>query len=109
VDTGDVNARYFRKLVMLQSPAWPTSAVKPTLDVAAHTESAMGIVIGASGTAITFTNRFHFTPNIQLTVQGGTGYTASFTAQSATGFTAHVYNSSGSEIGGTIDWTATGD
>lgn len=108
---GDVNARYFKeKLVLLPATGVAyVSSFKPTLDVTAHTESAMGVVIGASGTAITFTNRFHFTPNIQLTVQGGTGYTASFTAQSATGFTAHVYNSSGTEIGGTIDWTATGD
>jgi hypothetical protein len=108
---GDVTGRYFKHKLVLDTGSGVAyiSGFNPTLDVAAHTESATGVVIGASGTAIVFDNRFHFTPNIQLTVQGGTGYTASFTAQSATGFTAHVYNSSGTEVGGTIDWTATGD
>lgn len=108
---GDATGRYFKhKLVLdIGSGVAYVTGFSPTLDVAAHTESATGVVIGAAGTAIVFDNRFHFTPNIQLTVQGGTGYTASFTAQSATGFTAHVYNSSGTEVGGTIDWTATGD
>jgi hypothetical protein len=108
---GDVTGRYFKSKLVLdtgQGVAYVTSFL-PTLDVASHTESATGVVIGASGTAIVFNNRFHFTPNIQLTVQGGTGLTASFTAQSATGFTAHVYDSTGSEVGGTINWTATGD
>jgi hypothetical protein len=27
---------------------------------------------------------------------------------SATGFTAHVFNTAGTEVGGTINWTATG-
>jgi hypothetical protein len=108
---GDVTGRYFKEKLVLNTADGVAyiSSFKPTLDVTAHTEQAIGVVIGAGGTAITFTNRFHYTPNIQLTVQGGSGLTPSFTGQSATGFTAHVYDSTGTEVGGTINWTATGD
>lgn len=108
---GEVSGRYFKSNMILASAdgAAYVSSFKPTLDVATHTESGTGVVIGASGTAITFTDRFHFTPNIQITVQGGSGLTPSFTVQSATGFTAHVYDSTGAEVGGTVNWTATGE
>lgn len=107
---GDVSGRYFKEKLLLDTSDGVAyvSSFKPTLDVAAHTESATDVVIGPTGTVITFNNRFHFTPNIQLTVSGGAGLTPSYTSQSATGFTAHVYDGA-TEVGGTINWTATGD
>lgn len=108
---GDVTGRYFKEKLILKTADGVAyiSSFKPTLDVVSHTEQATSVVVGSGGTAIVFANRFHFTPNIQITVQGGAGLTASFTGQSAIGFTAHVYDSTGAEVGGTINWTATGD
>ena len=107
---GTVIARYVRAKLVLQTADGVAylSKFRATMDVESHTETGSGVVVGASGTAIVFTNRFHFAPSIQITPEGA-GLFAGYTAASGTGFTAHVYNAVGTEVGGTISWTSDGD
>jgi hypothetical protein len=107
---GTIIARYVRfKLVLLPADGVAyVTRFHATADVEAHTETGAGVVVAAAGTAITFTDTYHFTPSIQITPQGA-GLFAGYTAASGTGFTAHVYDATGAEVGGTISWTADGE
>ena len=80
----------------------------PIVDTAPTIESAGSVVIAGGGTTITFPTPYHSPPYVQVSVVGNTALYATAAAISATGFTAHVWNSSGSDVGGTISWTATG-
>ena len=79
-----------------------------TTDAEIRTETAAGVVIAASGTAITFTDRFNGVPSVQVTPQGGAALTATVASPTVTGFTAHLFNSAGTDVGGTADWQARG-
>ena len=107
---GLLNARYLRMRLGVTSALGKcyVSRYRVNADVAEQTESASGVVIAASGTVIVFANQFHSAPSIQITVQGSVALTPTYTNASGVGFTAHVYNNSGVEVGGTINWTATG-
>lgn len=69
---------------------------------------AAGVVIAAGGSAITFSPRFVSVPTIQVTPQGGAALTATVQSPATTGFTAHLFNSAGTDVGGTADWQARG-
>jgi len=84
------------------------TAFSQTLDVAERTETDEAVTVGIGGEAITFTSQFHATPNIQITVQGGSALFPVASSITATGFTVTVYNSGGADVGGTVDWTAIG-
>lgn len=106
---GLLNARYLRMRLGVTPSLGKcyVSRYRINADVASQTENASNVVIGASGTAIVFANQFHSAPSIQLTAQG-IALVPGYTGASGTGFTAHVYNTDGIEVGGTINWTATG-
>ena len=81
---------------------------KPTLDVEERTEGAEGVTIAPTGTVITFTEQFHKKPNVQVTADGTGALFPIKSAVTATGFTAKVFDAAGNEVGGTVDWQATG-
>lgn len=106
---GLINARHVRMRLGV-TPALGkcyVSRFRVNADVAEQTESGSNVAIGASGTLITFANQFHSAPSIQITVQG-TALIATYTVATGISFTAHVYNTSGAEVGGTINWVAIG-
>lgn len=107
---GLVRARYVRLRLGLTTASGICyiSRYRANVDVAEQTDSNSNVVIPASGLAILFNVNFYSTPSIQITVSGGAALIATYTNASVTGFTAHVYNTSGTEVGGTINWTATG-
>lgn len=108
---GDVIGRYvkFRITMTTSIGIAKVTQMTPTIDLIERTEKADGVVIGASGTTITFEKAFHVKPVITTQAVGtGAGLTPMVTGESATGFTAHVYNASDTEVGGTINWQATG-
>jgi hypothetical protein len=80
----------------------------PTVDKAPVIEHADSVVVGATGTAIVFPQPFHVVPNVQVTPISAGVTSASATAVTTTGFTAHVFNGA-TETGGTINWVATGE
>lgn len=78
------------------------------IDAASRREEFPAQTIGSSGTAITFAQPFHATPVIQITPIGATALIPSAESPSATGFTAHLYNTGGSGAAGSADIVATG-
>ena len=80
---------------------------KPIADVAERTEKGTA-TIAIGGTTITFAQRFHSTPNIQVTVDGVSALFPVKENVTGLGFDVTVYNSSGIDVGGTVDWQAIG-
>jgi hypothetical protein len=72
------------------------------------TEEKHGLTVGAGGTAIVFDSAFHTTPMIVAHNDGATPLLATHGSDSATGTTLHLFNTSGSDVGGTGGYTATG-
>lgn len=64
--------------------------------------------VAVAGTAINFTQQFHSIPQINIQVDGTSALIPMKSSVTTTGFTAQVFNSSGTDVGGTVDWTATG-
>ena len=82
----------------------------PIVDTAPTVEQGSSLVVSAGGTAITFNPQFHFIPQVLATVVGsGSALTVTVNSLTATGCTFHVFNSSGTDVGGTINWQATGE
>ena len=107
---GNVLARYVKMKITLTTSVGVAfiSAMTPTLDIEKRTESGVGVTIGASGTTITFDQRFHSVPACTAIYSGANAYHATVENETATGFDIHVYNSSGTEVGGIVNWTAVG-
>lgn len=109
--TGNVRARYIKGCVHDEPVAGQVAILKEfrfVIDLQERTERASGVTIGASGTTITFARQFHNVPSISVVPVSGSALVATISAASTTQFTIHVYNTSGTEVGGTVDWTATG-
>ncbi|MFS1865173.1 hypothetical protein [Vibrio breoganii] len=113
----DSEFRYIKMQVRLYSrdgSATPTVAnATIQLDFIKRYEHGNDLVIPAAGKPVTFTNAYATTPSIALTLQSGTGGdTAKITNASATGFTIHIFDKDGTEVGsrnnGKVDWTAIG-
>lgn len=67
------------------------------------------ITVAASGISVTFTKGFIAAPNVILTPVGSAARNAVLTANpTATGFTAKLYDNTGTAVTGTFFWTATG-
>ena len=81
----------------------------PTVDRAPQTQAAGGVVVAPGGTVITFSPQFHQAPFVQVTAISSTALYATAASVSATQFTAHVFNNAGSDVGGTVNWSATGE
>ena len=78
-----------------------------TLDEPVKKQTGKAVVVGASGLAIPFPTAYiGEIPNINITPHGATALIPGFENDTLTGFTAHVYDTDGVEVGGTIDWVA---
>jgi len=83
------------------------SEFKVIADVKERTEKGTA-TIAVAGTTITFAQQFHTTPNIQVTPSGTAALIAVKSNESATQFDAVVFNTSATDVGGPVDWQATG-
>ncbi len=72
------------------------------------TEEKHGLTVGAGGTAIVFDSAFHVAPMIRVHNDGAAPLLATYDSVSATGLTMYLSNTSGSDVGGTGGYTATG-
>ena len=107
---GSVNFRFAKQRITL-FPGLGVAKItgfNPTIDLKERTEGDNGVVIGIGGTAITFAQEFHQVPLVTVTVDSASALIATKSGVTTTGFTAHVFNTSGTDVGGTIDWEATG-
>lgn len=107
---GDIEARQVKMKLTLTPDNGKVfiSQFTPTLDVEQRIESAEDVAVSIVGTNIIFTKAFHLKPNVQVTADGITALFAIRSSVTTTGFTVNVFNSSGFNVGGVIDWTATG-
>jgi hypothetical protein len=84
------------------------SEYSPSVDAERRTEEASNVVVPPGGLTITFTDEFFLQPSITAAVVSATAATYTITAQSMADFTIKVFNSAGTDIGGTINWQAKG-
>lgn len=108
---GVVTARFVKARVKIDTNTGVAAlkSARIILDVQERTEGAKSVAIASSGgTAITFAEPFHIAPRVDVTADSSTALIATKKNVTTTGFTAQVWNTSGSDVGGTIDWTAEG-
>ncbi len=103
--------RYFRGRVS-ETPGTVPSYIS-TFTVTADKPSTQqvdgaNVTAAPGGTAIIFSTPFHSPPFVTAIYVGSGALFASANNITATGFTLHIYNTSGTDVGGTANWTATG-
>ena len=109
---GYVNCRYLRWQLTYDASAGNVSFIKElevVEDGSTVTEQANSVVISGGGTTVTFPQPFHAAPYVVATVVGSTALYATVASITATTCVIHVWNSSGSDVGGTVNYTATGN
>lgn len=104
---GYVTCRYFKMKLTLET-AIGNAYIKeftPTADSGDKAEEILNQVIAAGGTVVNYPIQYHNKPNIQVTVFGTTGLTATIDPASITTTSCkiHVFNSSGTNVGGTVN------
>ena len=105
---GEVESQAIQhRLVVDPSSALPVvEAFTPIVDVLPRTERQGELPVGVGGTFISFKKQFHRPPSVDLTV---TGLAARFAVPedvTATGFTARVFDAAGTDVGGTVNYSA---
>jgi hypothetical protein len=110
---GQVSAQYIQVRLSLQTSdpqvMMQLTGLTVTIDVQPLAQSGVAVAIPSAGTTVTFPNPYVNTPSLHTTIIGGSpGDNVIVSAQSATGFTAQVANSSGSPVARSIDWYSYG-
>jgi hypothetical protein len=109
---GYINLRYLRGQVSYAPVPGALAYIRdfvPTIDTAPTIETGNSLTVGAGGTAITFPTQFHIAPQVIATCISNSSLVASVASVSATGCTFHVWNSSGVDVGGVINYEAIGE
>lgn len=109
---GYVTMRYLRDRLVYDPVEGSVSYLTdftPTVDTAPEIVTGQSVVIAASGTTITFPMPFHFPPQVVGTPISSSGLYVTVTSVTSTQCVFHVWNSSGVDVGGTINYTATGE
>lgn len=109
---GYVEMRYIRFRLGYAPASGNVSLVAhfvPEIDTAPTVTTADGVVIAAGGTAVTFPQEFHIAPYVVATPQSSSALYATVTDITTSGCTIHVWNASGTDVGGTVNYSATGE
>ena len=108
---GFINMEYLRAELLyssiLQGGVAYVSDFTSIIDVPNNVENAV-VVIAGGGSTVTFPTQFHAAPYIEVTVVSGTALYAEATSITATTAVINVYNNSGTSVGGTVNYSATG-
>ncbi|NIR61737.1 MAG: hypothetical protein GWO02_20720, partial [Gammaproteobacteria bacterium] len=107
---GNVEARYIKHRLNLDTAKGvaKVTGFKPTVDLEERSEGAKGVTVAAGGTAVSFAARFHVAPRVTVVADSASALIATKTGVGQSGFTAHVFDSGGADVGGTVDWNAFG-
>ena len=109
---GQVNMRYMKERLSLNgivAGAVPVlSAMTAWADTAPVIENVASVVIAPGGTTVTFPQPYHNPPLVIPSALGTTALVANASNITANGCTIHVFNSAGTDVGGTVTYTATG-
>ena len=111
--TGQFRGRYFKFRALFTSADQDSRTLVNTLSVTASlrelVQSGADIASGTGGKAVTYTSAFRLNPSITVSGQNmATGDFFTITNKSTTGFTIEFFNSSGTSINRTFDFTSRG-
>ena len=106
---GDRQGRFFKHRLVLDTDEGKAKVTGfiPTVDQLERTESRQ-VAVGGGGSVITYLDTFHVTPTVVVSAIGASALIAVASGITASQFTANVYNTSGTSVGGTINYDATG-
>ena len=107
---GNIAARFIKLRLVLDTAKGlaKVTGFKPTVDLLERSEGAQTVTVGAGGLAVAFAKQFHAAPRVAVTVDAGAALIGTKDGVTTTGFTAHVFDTGGTEVGGTVDWEARG-
>lgn len=109
---GLISARYVKPLLSLDTINDGEAVVQefsPTIDKDLVAQSDKNVAIAAAGgSTITFPKQYHEVPRVVATAVATTGLLVVVSAPTATGFTAQVFDLTGADVGGTINWQSSG-
>lgn len=77
-------------------------------DVAPSVQQSGSLTASAGGTTLTFPNPYHTAPYVTATPVSGTALYASVTSVTRSDCVVHVWNSSGTDVGGVVNWNSNG-
>jgi hypothetical protein len=77
-------------------------------DVAPTVQQSGTLSVAAGGTTLTFPNPYHTPPYVTATPIGGSARYASVELITATTCKIHVWDQSGADVGGDVNWTSSG-
>lgn len=81
----------------------------PTGDRSPKIQDVVGVAIAGGGTTVTFPLPYHFPPYVQAVNANNTALLLTVTSITTTTFVCHMFNTSGSDVGGTINYRVTGE
>lgn len=109
---GFVLMRYLKARFILTitpgSVPYITSFV-PTADRQPKIQDVIGVVIAPGGTTVTFPERYHYPPYVEAFNANPTALLVTETSITDTNFLCNVFNTSGTDVGGTINYRVTGE
>lgn len=81
----------------------------PTADRNPKIQDVVGIIIAPGGTTVTFPLPYHFPPYVQPSNANNTALLINAINETTTTFVCHMFNNSGSDVGGTINYRVSGE
>jgi len=107
---GVVTARFIKHRLHLDTTKGVAiiQQFNPTVDLLEWSQRGGNVIVPASGLTINYPKPFHMPPLVKVLMQGGSALFVTRETITESSFLVHVWNTSGAEVGGTIDWEATG-
>lgn len=109
---GQASFRYMKMRIALTSISLGTVPIITAFTAFADTqpiiENVASAAVSPGGTTVTFPQRYHIVPFVMASVVGATALYATVSNITPTGCDIHIFNSSGTDVGGTATYTATG-
>ena len=108
---GNATCRYFKMRITEQPIAVgnaEVSAFNPTADNPIMATTLNAVTIAAGGTTVTFPSQYHIVPSVTATVVGTSGLTAVVSSITTTSCVVHVFNTSNTDVGGTVNLIISG-
>lgn len=108
--SGTVSFRYLKARVEVDTSIGIPILTQFTrvLDSIERTEKAENVAISASGTTVTYADPFSLVPFVTVLPISTSAITATVSAKTTTNFKIHLFNSAGTAVAGTVDWSAIG-
>lgn len=108
---GVATFRYVKNKIVFNNIAgsvYSVSGFTFTVDNIEKVQKAINVNISAGGSLITFPNKFHALPFVRVFAEGTSSLYATYEQVTTTSFIFHIWNDSGTDVGGVGSWEAIG-